>query len=119
MRSASLVAAAEGVKALLDAKASPVAKRGIVSSVLQRADEPGELLAYWISQYGRNGAQAGQARDQRRDPAALQRVRDAEVRHAEPRASASRTCWRSRMPEPVAPWQADLFGFINARRWGP
>lgn len=27
--------------------------RSVVNSVLQRAEEPGELLAYWLSQYGR------------------------------------------------------------------
>jgi len=58
MRSASLVGAAEAVKARLDAaKATDpgnlmydeVANRSLVSAVLQRADEPGELLAYWTS----------------------------------------------------------------------
>ncbi|MEV7770563.1 TROVE domain-containing protein [Kitasatospora sp. NPDC086791] len=28
--------------------------RAVVASVLQRADEPGELLAYWTSRFGRN-----------------------------------------------------------------
>jgi len=74
MRTASLVAAAETVKARLDA-ACPgpphsghassdwtcaqqdgiaVSNRQIIASALQRADEPGELLAYWHSLYGRN-----------------------------------------------------------------
>ncbi|MCW6003785.1 TROVE domain-containing protein [Micromonospora sp. CPCC 205371] len=59
MRSASLVAAAEAVKARLDAvKAGTEVGNGarnrqIVNAVLQRADEPGELLAYWTSRYGR------------------------------------------------------------------
>ncbi|MCO6011433.1 TROVE domain-containing protein [Actinoallomurus purpureus] len=30
------------------------ANRRVVDSVLQRADEPGEMLAYWTSKYGRN-----------------------------------------------------------------
>lgn len=79
MRSASLVAAAEAVKARLDAQAhtntrvrvgavtrkpsevreTPAVEtpdttnRQIVASVLQRADEPGEFLAYWMSTHGR------------------------------------------------------------------
>ena len=52
MRTASLVAAAEALKARLDAKLP--GGRKLVSGALQRADEPGELLAYWHSLYGRN-----------------------------------------------------------------
>ncbi|MGE7438466.1 TROVE domain-containing protein [Kitasatospora sp. NPDC001175] len=62
MRTASLVGAAEFVKARLDAKADDLvlrpAQQGVnrlvVDAVLQRADEPGEFLAYWTSRYGRN-----------------------------------------------------------------
>jgi hypothetical protein len=51
MRTASVVAAAEAAKALLiDEKPGG---RQIVASALKRADEPGELLAYWHSRYGR------------------------------------------------------------------
>ncbi len=59
MRSASLVGAAEYVKARLDAAGTrlgdyPVLEnRQVIASVLQRADEPGEMLAYWMSKYGR------------------------------------------------------------------
>lgn len=58
MRSASLVGACEAVKARLDAPPEQIGpgdavKRRMISSVLQRADEPGELLAYWVSHYGR------------------------------------------------------------------
>ena len=52
MRTASLVAAAEALKARPDAKLP--GGRKLVSGALQRADEPGELLAYWHSLYGRN-----------------------------------------------------------------
>lgn len=52
MRSAPLVAALEAVKARLDAGMQG-GNRELVSSVLQRADEPGEALAYWTSTYGR------------------------------------------------------------------
>ena len=52
MRTASVIGAAEALKALLDA--NQPGGRALVASVLQRADEPGELLAYWHSRYGRN-----------------------------------------------------------------
>jgi hypothetical protein len=51
MRTASVVASAEAAKALLiDEKPGG---RKIVASALLRPDEPGELLAYWHSRYGR------------------------------------------------------------------
>lgn len=54
MRTASLVGAAEYVKARLDAGATGgPSNRQVVDSVLLRADEPGELLAYWSATYGR------------------------------------------------------------------
>ena len=53
MRSASLVGAAEFAKARLDA-GLPGQSRQVIDSVLQRADEPGEMLAYWTSVHGRN-----------------------------------------------------------------
>lgn len=52
MRTASLVAATEAVKARLDAGVP--GGRKLISAALQRADEPGEILAYWHSLYGRN-----------------------------------------------------------------
>ncbi|MEV2239601.1 TROVE domain-containing protein [Micromonospora sp. NPDC049891] len=51
LRSASLVGALEAAKAMLGAKVP--GSRAIVADVLQRADEPGEALAYWTSRYGR------------------------------------------------------------------
>src|SRR5690242_9074645 len=52
MRSAAVVAAAEAVKARLDA-GLPGGGRQLVNAACQRADEPGELLAYWTARYGR------------------------------------------------------------------
>lgn len=48
MRTAPLVAVAEAVKAGL------TPGRATVASVLQRADEPAELLGYWLGVHGRN-----------------------------------------------------------------
>jgi hypothetical protein len=54
MRTASLVGAATYVRARLEAGVSGgPSNRSVIDSVLQRADEPGELLAYWMSVYGR------------------------------------------------------------------
>ncbi|MGW7359447.1 TROVE domain-containing protein [Streptomyces sp. NPDC054802] len=67
MRTASIVGAAEFVKARLEADqaaavipgptavdgAVPFSNRAVIASVLQRADEPGELLGYWTARYGR------------------------------------------------------------------
>ncbi|MFG3551113.1 TROVE domain-containing protein [Streptomyces sp. NPDC047725] len=54
LRTASIVGAAEYVKARLDAGVTDgPANRQVVASVLQRPDEPGELLAYWTATYGR------------------------------------------------------------------
>jgi hypothetical protein len=61
MRSASLVGAAEAVHARLELSDNPFQRpdpsdgfnRKVVDAVLRRADEPGELLAYWTSRYGR------------------------------------------------------------------
>ncbi|WP_174575747.1 TROVE domain-containing protein [Nocardia miyunensis] len=52
LRSAALVGAAEFARARL-AAGEPGMSRQAIDSVLQRADEPGELLAYWLSSYGR------------------------------------------------------------------
>lgn len=55
IRTAAIVGAAEFVKARL--KVESAAGRGlnrqVIRDVLQRADEPGELLAYWTTHYGR------------------------------------------------------------------
>lgn len=57
MRTAPLLIASEAVKARLDAKLpSPQGNthRKILDSVMQRPDEPGEMLAYWIATHGRS-----------------------------------------------------------------
>jgi hypothetical protein len=52
MRTAALVGAAEFAKARLAAGEAGMSRQ-VVASVLQRADEPGEMLAYWTSTHGR------------------------------------------------------------------
>lgn len=54
MRSASIVAAVEGAKALYEAGAMNGAPRALVAASQARADEPGEVFAYYESKYGKN-----------------------------------------------------------------
>lgn len=51
MRTAPVIAAAEAVKALVDAHRP--GGRQIIANTLNRADEPGEFLAYWVTHFGR------------------------------------------------------------------
>jgi hypothetical protein len=51
LRSASVVAALEGARAQV--AAGLPGSRAIVNAALQRADEPGEALAYWLGRHGR------------------------------------------------------------------
>ena len=53
LRSASLVAAAEAVKARL-ALGVEGGNRTLIDAACRRADEPGELLAYWTARHGRS-----------------------------------------------------------------
>ncbi|MFD5324167.1 TROVE domain-containing protein [Streptomyces sp. NPDC127092] len=52
MRTASVVGAAEFVRARTEVRAVGFSRQA-VDAVLQRPDEPGELLAYWTARYGR------------------------------------------------------------------
>jgi hypothetical protein len=62
MRSVSVLVACEAVKARLDEKVSetpapdsgPGLNRQLIAAACLRADEPGEVLAYWTNRYGRN-----------------------------------------------------------------
>lgn len=113
MRSASLVGALESARAML-AKGIP-GSRQIVASVLQRADEPGEALAYWTSRYGRS------------IPKPVKRgVADAVGRlYTEYNLLKYDTASKGFRfadvldlvhPAPVAPWQGDLFRYALERR---
>lgn len=52
MRTASLVGAVEAARRMVEVGIP--GGRYIISSVLQRADEPGEMLAYWLNNYSRS-----------------------------------------------------------------
>ncbi|MFJ7774265.1 TROVE domain-containing protein [Streptomyces yangpuensis] len=123
LRTASLVGAAEYVKARLDAGATDTdgpSNRRVVDSVLRRADEPGELLAYWTATYGRNV------------PKPVKRgIADA-VRRLYSGTSLLKYDTDSRAyrfgdvlnlvhasPDPDRPWQGELFRYALDRRHNP
>ncbi|MEU2064433.1 TROVE domain-containing protein [Streptomyces sp. NPDC013455] len=121
MRTASLVGAAEYVHARLAAGATDgPSNRQVVDSVLQRPDEPGELLAYWTSAYGRA------------IPKPVKRgVADAVRRlfHARSLLKYDTASKGYRFgdvlnlvhaaPDPDKPWQGDLFRYALDRRHHP
>ncbi|MFI8933056.1 TROVE domain-containing protein [Streptomyces sp. NPDC053474] len=121
MRTASLVGAAEYVHARLAAGAvEGPANRQVVASVLRRPDEPGELLGYWTSRYGRNV------------PKPVKRgIADA-VRRLYSQRSLLKYDTPSKgyrfgdvlnlthpTPDPAKPWQGDLFQYALDRRHHP
>ncbi|MHB9850279.1 TROVE domain-containing protein [Streptomyces krungchingensis] len=121
LRTASIVGAAEYVKARLDAGATDgPSNRQVVASVLRRPDEPGELLAYWTATYGRNV------------PKPVKRgVADA-VRRLYSGKSLLKYDTASKgyrfgdilnlvhaAPDPDKPWQGELFRYALDRRHHP
>ncbi|HJD84836.1 TROVE domain-containing protein [Kitasatospora aureofaciens] len=119
MRTAALVGAAEFTRARLDAGAHGYSRQA-VGAVLRRADEPGELLAYWTSRYGRalpKPLKRGVADAVRRlyDARSLLKYDTAgkgyrfgdvlELTHP--------------TPDPGKPWQGPLFGYALDRRHRP
>jgi len=120
MRSASIVAAVEAVRARLASASTAstvdsVANRSFVSAVLARADEPGELLAYWVSRYGR-------ALPKPIKRGVADAVRRLYTEYAMLKYDTESKGYRFAdvieltHPEPVAPWQADLFRVALERR---
>ncbi|WBO67097.1 TROVE domain-containing protein [Streptomyces camelliae] len=121
MRTASIVGAAEYVHARLTAGATDgPSNRQVVDCVLQRPDEPGELLAYWTSTYGRA------------IPKPVKRgVADAVRRlyHAKSLLKYDTAAKGYRFgdvlnlvhaaPDPDKPWQGELFRYALDRRHNP
>lgn len=116
MRSAPVVAALEAVKARLDAGLQGL-NRQLINTVLQRADEPGEALAYWTSRYGR----AVPKPIKRGIADAVQRLYSERSLLKYDTASHG---WRfgdvldvvHAAPDPGKPWQGDLFEHALDRR---
>jgi hypothetical protein len=117
MRSASLVLAAEAAKARLDA-GHYGGNRQLVASVLQRADEPGEAIAYWHSRFGRRLPQPlkrGVADAIRRLYTERALLKSDSARRAIRFADAIRLTH----PDPGAQgWRSDLFSHAIGERLG-
>jgi hypothetical protein len=119
MRTAALVGAAEFTAERLLHEA-PGYSRQVIDSVLQRADEPGEMLGYWTSKYGR------------RLPKPVKRgIADAVQRlyNGKSLLKYDTTSKGYRFgdvlnlvhaaPDPAKPWQGDLFQYALDRRHNP
>lgn len=121
MRTASLVGAAAYVRARLDAGASDgPSNRSVIDAVLQRADEPGELLAHWTSVYGRNVPQPvkrGIADAVRRLYSSRSLLKYDTASHGFRFGDVLNLVHAS--PDPDKPWQGALFRYALDRRHHP
>ncbi|MEV6604937.1 TROVE domain-containing protein [Kutzneria sp. NPDC051319] len=113
MRSASIVGAAE----FAHARTEPGMTRQVVNSVLQRADEPGEFLSYWLAMYGRAIPKPvkrgiGDAVRRLYDERALLKW-DSEARGVRMGDVLNLT-----HPKPAEGWQGALFTHALDRRYG-
>lgn len=116
MRTASLVGAAEFAAHRVENKLDGLSRQ-VIDAVLQRPDEPGEMLAYWTTMYGR------------KIPKPVKRgVADAVVRMYDERALLKYDTPSKGFrfgdvlelvhPSPRAEWQGDLFEHAIDRRKG-
>lgn len=122
MRSSSIVLAAEYAKAITDLRAEGVEIdappiRGVINSACSRADEPAEILGYWLSTHGR------------RVPMGVKRgIADAAIRLYNEYASIKYDGGARGVrpadvidlthPKPTAEWQSLLFRHLIDRRHG-
>ncbi|MFE9745422.1 TROVE domain-containing protein [Saccharothrix saharensis] len=116
MRTAALVGAAHFVRARLEAGEQGMSRQ-VVDSVLRRADEPGELLAYWTSRHGRavpKPVKRGVADAARR----LYDERSLAKWDSEARGYRFGDVLNLVHPSPRADWQGDLFSHALDRRFG-
>ncbi|CAL9430791.1 hypothetical protein SUDANB38_02065 [Streptomyces sp. enrichment culture] len=120
-RTASLVGAAAYVRARLDAGAvGGPSNRSVIDSVLRRADEPGELLAHWISAYGRTVPQPvkrGVADAVRRLYTSRSLLKYDTASHGFRFGDVLNLVHAS--PDPARPWQGALFRYALDRRHHP
>lgn len=118
LRTASIVGAAEFVHARLSAGATPGGdNRRVLDSVLQRADEPGELLAYWTARYGRTlpkPVKRGVADAVRRLYGARSLLKYDTASKGYRFGDVLNLVHAS--PDPAKPWQGDLFRYALDRR---
>ncbi|MDT7841298.1 TROVE domain-containing protein [Streptomyces justiciae] len=121
LRTASVVGAAEYVRARLDAGATGgPSNRQVVDSVLRRPDEPGELLAYWTATYGRNvpkPVKRGVADAVRRLYSGKSLLKYDTAAKGYRFGDILNLVHAS--PDPDKPWQGELFRYALDRRHNP
>lgn len=109
MRTASIVAAAEYLKARGPNAAA------VIDSAVKRADEPGEVLGYWLLKYGRSLPMAlkrGLARAERRVFTEFNALKYDTATHGVRFGDVIELTH----PKPVAAWQSTLFAYLLDRR---
>lgn len=112
MRTASIVATAEYVRAGGPGGAS------LIPTVLARADEPAELLGYWLEKYGRSLPQPLK-RGLARSCVALFNEYAAMKYDGGSRGVRLGDVIELTHPKAQAPWQSDLFRYLLDRRHHP
>lgn len=125
MRTASLVAAAEAVKARLESvgeehHALAGRNRKLIDAACQRADEPGEMLAYWTSRYGRaipKPVKRGVADAAARLYTGKSLLKYDTASHGYRFGDVIDLVHPA--PHPDKPWQGDLFAYALTRRHHP
>ncbi|WP_392892732.1 TROVE domain-containing protein [Streptomyces sp. LN699] len=121
MRTASLFGAAAYVRARLAAGSCVgPSNRSVIDSVLQRADEPGELLAHWTSAYGRSVPQPvkrGIADAVRRLYSSRSLLKYDTASKAFRFGDVLNLVHAT--PDPAKPWQGPLFRYALDRRHHP
>lgn len=123
IRTAALIGACEGVKARLEAglvAVGDISSRSVIDSVLYRADEPGELLAYWMSRYGRavpKPVKRGVADAVRRMYNERSLLKYDTSSHGVRFGDVLNLVHAK--PDPAKPWQGDLFQYALDRRHHP
>ncbi|MFI9174782.1 TROVE domain-containing protein [Streptomyces lincolnensis] len=121
LRTVAIVGAAEYVKARLDAGITDgPSNRQVVDSVLQRPDEPGELLAYWTATYGRavpKPVKRGVADAVRRLYGGRSLLKYDTVSKGYRFGDILNLVHAA--PDPDKPWQGELFRYALDRRHNP
>jgi hypothetical protein len=116
LRSVAVTMAAEGVAARLGA-GEHGGNRALVAAALRRPDEPGELVAYWLTRHGRalpKPVKRGTADAVRR----LYTERAVAKYDTATAAVRFGDVLQLTHPAPSAPWQGDLFAHAISRRHG-
>lgn len=118
IRTASVVAAIEAADAMV--KAGIPGGRQIVASVLQRADEPGEAMAYWLATRGRKVLMPKAIKRGIADAAARLYTEFSFLKYDSDRAAVRfGDVIEMTHPDPLGTfWKKDLFRFAIEKRHG-